>query len=228
MVRADRLVLFAALFAGAAKGAAAVSGFSFIDYFEGEWVMDKAESGKPTVQAFYRMERDSSGGGLRGQYLEGEEAKDIDVQPDAAHPERGTFARVGEGGQTTDLFAYDFKELGGGAVRTSMVAGEDGVMTTFTLTSPSSFVLLVAGQGPGTKSWAGVRKSPEAKPSAKPKSLLRRYGRLLVLAIVGLLLKQAYDATGAKGAGAAGAATPAWAPPKPTGGAAKGKSKKVD
>jgi len=106
--------------------------------------------------------------------------------------------------------------------------------TTFAVTSPSSFLLLVATRAGAahadspivTKSWAGVRKAPQAaaaQQGARPKSLLRRYGFWLIVLILGLLGKQAYDAASAPGAtGGAGGAKPASGPAK------GGKSKKAD
>lgn len=67
-----------------------------------------------------------------------------------------------------------------------------------------------------------------AKPSGKPKSLLRKYGYLLVLAIIGLLTKQAYDASLTPAASGAGSQASVATGAKPAGGGAKGKSKKTD
>ena len=73
----------------------------------------------------------------------------------------------------------------------------------FMITSPNTF-LLTAGSKSAKKSWSGKRR--QAPPVAKPRSLLRRYGLQLVLIIIGLVTKQAYDAALAKTDASAGKA----------------------
>ncbi|KAG8461861.1 hypothetical protein KFE25_013880 [Diacronema lutheri] len=202
------------------------SSFDFVDFFAGEWQMDVVDPSQPPSLAEYRMQRDGHGG-LSGVYVHAGKELSVTVEPDEGMPASGRFARA----DNSTIFTYAFSAHHAGALQLSQDV-EKG--TTFAVTSPSSFLLLVATRAGAahadspivTKSWAGVRKAPQAaaaQQGARPKSLLRRYGFWLIVLILGLLGKQAYDAASAPGAtGGAGGAKPASGPAK------GGKSKKAD
>lgn len=84
----------------------AQAAFSFVDFFEGEWEMEKSESGGMRSKTAYVMAREGSG--LRGQYVDGDKTLEVVVQPDT--PQTGQFLRADD---NEVIFSYDFAASGG-------------------------------------------------------------------------------------------------------------------
>lgn len=226
--------------------ASAEDTFSFIDFFEGEWDMEKTLADATVVHAEYLMKRAPLG--LSGQYVEGGTTMNVTVVSHAVNPSIGNFTTRRDGAEAADaditLFEYDLSvQLPANGVRVSMVrarkaaaalrgalrahrikcarvasralrgalAQDADEKTMFMVTSPTTF-MLTKDTKEAKISWSGKRRQPA--PVAKPKSLLRRYGLQLLLIIIGLVAKQAYDAALAKADAPAGKAPGAAAPKK--------------
>lgn len=227
-----------------AASSLAEDSWSFVNFFEGEWDMDKTLADTTVVRTQYIMKRDQFG--LSGRYVEGETTMDVAVKAHAVKPSKGDFVKRDGAAMGATIFSYDFllqpssngvristvrasaRAAAGAAARSARPArsrvnaralrdirAQDGDRDTmFMVTSPNTF-LLTAVLDEQKISWTGKRRQPA--PVAKPKSLLRRYGFQLVLVIIGLVAKQAYDAAVPKNDAPAGKAP----------GAAAKKSKKA-
>mmetsp|Transcript_17062 Transcript_17062/g.46103 ORF Transcript_17062/g.46103 Transcript_17062/m.46103 type:complete len:227 (+) Transcript_17062:23-703(+) len=194
----------------------AAADFSFPSFFEGQWDMEKLEENGVVTRCSYDIKKQSALM-LKGVYTEASAGGEIQMQVEVmcTSDRVGVFQKVNENGPNTDIFSFSFPPRPEAEVEVSQEADLNDNntvtrVTTFTITSSSSFVLTVSPKGGAVRTWVATRrgtpkpassvgKAPQGSKPAKAaaagkrKSLFRRYGLYIALAIVLLLLRLAYE-----------------------------------